>query len=209
MKKSRLLGAVAIFIVSLSSNASLLDNGNTTIDTGTGLEWLDITLTVGQSYNDVLASSFVTTDGYQYATEAEVEQLFTNAGGTPTPGPAYLPSNIAPAQLLLDLMGCTSYLIGVPCDGAGEDWAPAMWGSSSEYIALIDDRWNLPEYIVPGGHAGVLTTRSFIHGDDSTSYRADVGSFLVRTSAIPIPAAVWLFGSGLLGLVGMARRKKT
>jgi hypothetical protein len=28
------------------------------------------------------------------------------------------------------------------------------------------------------------------------------------TPAIPVPAAVWLFGSGLLGLVGVARRKK-
>ena len=28
------------------------------------------------------------------------------------------------------------------------------------------------------------------------------------TTAIPVPAAVWLFGSGLLGLVGVARRKK-
>jgi len=28
-------------------------------------------------------------------------------------------------------------------------------------------------------------------------------------AAVPIPAAVWLFGSGLLALVGMARRKKT
>lgn len=27
-------------------------------------------------------------------------------------------------------------------------------------------------------------------------------------SAVPLPAAVWLFGSGLLGLVGIARRKK-
>ena len=27
-------------------------------------------------------------------------------------------------------------------------------------------------------------------------------------SAVPIPAAAWLFGSGLLGLVGIARRKK-
>ena len=26
--------------------------------------------------------------------------------------------------------------------------------------------------------------------------------------AVPVPAAVWLFGSGLLGLVGLARRKK-
>ncbi len=31
----------------------------------------------------------------------------------------------------------------------------------------------------------------------------------MRISAVPIPATVWLFGSGLLGLVGMARYKKT
>jgi len=29
-----------------------------------------------------------------------------------------------------------------------------------------------------------------------------------KISAVPLPAAVWLFGSGLLGLIGIARRKK-
>lgn len=29
-----------------------------------------------------------------------------------------------------------------------------------------------------------------------------------QLTAIPVPAAVWLFGSGLIGLVGIARRKK-
>lgn len=35
-------------------------------------------------------------------------------------------------------------------------------------------------------------------------HSGNVGS----ASVVPVPAAVWLFGSGLLGLVGMARRKK-
>ena len=33
--------------------------------------------------------------------------------------------------------------------------------------------------------------------------------FVVPVSAIPVPAAVWLFGSGLVGLVGVARRRKS
>jgi hypothetical protein len=33
-------------------------------------------------------------------------------------------------------------------------------------------------------------------------------SFSVTAASVPIPAAFYLFGSGLLGLVGMARCKK-
>jgi len=31
---------------------------------------------------------------------------------------------------------------------------------------------------------------------------------ILSTSAVPVPAAVWLFGSGLIGLVGIGRRKR-
>ena len=34
------------------------------------------------------------------------------------------------------------------------------------------------------------------------------GVWTATSTAVPVPAAVWLFGSGLIGLVGMARRKK-
>ena len=34
-------------------------------------------------------------------------------------------------------------------------------------------------------------------------------SVVTNVSAVPVPAAVWLFGSGLLGLIGVARRKKS
>jgi len=34
------------------------------------------------------------------------------------------------------------------------------------------------------------------------------GDIGMAVSAVPIPAAIWLFGSGLVGLIGLARRKK-
>ena len=41
---------------------------------------------------------------------------------------------------------------------------------------------------------------------------ADYDDMLVRaefsSTAVPVPAAIWLFASGLLGLIGMARRRK-
>jgi len=35
-----------------------------------------------------------------------------------------------------------------------------------------------------------------------------VGSFNLAPSAVPVPAAVWLFGTGLVGLIGAGKRKK-
>jgi len=35
----------------------------------------------------------------------------------------------------------------------------------------------------------------------------DIVLTTIMPSAVPVPAAVWLFGSGLIGLVGVARRK--
>ena len=44
-------------------------------------------------------------------------------------------------------------------------------------------------------------------GDFSGAFNAD--SVIAKVGpVVPVPAAVWLFGSGLLGLVGVARRKK-
>ncbi len=42
------------------------------------------------------------------------------------------------------------------------------------------------------------------NGSDNDSFKI---ASLTATAVVPVPAAVWLFGSGLLGLVGVARRK--
>lgn len=37
---------------------------------------------------------------------------------------------------------------------------------------------------------------------------ADLGSCDIDPPPIPVPGAIWLFGSGLAGLLGVARRRK-
>jgi hypothetical protein len=41
---------------------------------------------------------------------------------------------------------------------------------------------------------------------EGVTFTSASGQFL---TSVPVPAAAWLFGSGLLGLIGVARRKKT
>jgi len=43
---------------------------------------------------------------------------------------------------------------------------------------------------------------------DGLSNIQPYGSYIVLASPVPVPAAVWLFSSGLIGLIGVARRKK-
>ncbi|GAB4511083.1 MAG: hypothetical protein Tsb0026_13720 [Sulfuricaulis sp.] len=54
--------------------------------------------------------------------------------------------------------------------------------------------------------AGVLNL-GWWYGPTTTDF-AIIPQDNLFTSAVPIPAAVWLFGSGLLGLIGVARRKQ-
>lgn len=68
--------------------------------------------------------------------------------------------------------------------------------------------------------AGIFTdVATTAHGDhfdiwDLTVTLGAANTHLIEltgehVSNVPLPAAAWLFGSGLLGLVGMARRKKS
>ncbi|MGV7235664.1 MAG: VPLPA-CTERM sorting domain-containing protein [Nitrosomonadaceae bacterium] len=44
---------------------------------------------------------------------------------------------------------------------------------------------------------------------DTTNRLSYVFADWTKVSAVPLPATIWLFGSGLLGLIGMSRRKKS
>jgi|ETNmetMinimDraft_35_1059890.scaffolds.fasta_scaffold732257_1 hypothetical protein len=55
----------------------------------------------------------------------------------------------------------------------------------------------------------VLTFSSASGIPDGSFTRGGIDNvnFFIGTTPIPVPAAVWLFGSGLVGLIGLARRK--
>ncbi len=57
---------------------------------------------------------------------------------------------------------------------------------------------------------GVLTGAGYDPTDAIWSFSTtstESYSMSVETAVVPVPAAIWLFGSGLIGLVGVARRK--
>lgn len=57
--------------------------------------------------------------------------------------------------------------------------------------------------------AGFTTGLTDSTGAAITSGYFGGGTTVVPPSDVPVPAAVWLFGSGLMGLVGVARRRRS
>jgi hypothetical protein len=78
--------------------------------------------------------------------------------------------------------------------------APFASTSSSTYFGF-PTRETAPESI--DSNIGVLITFSLTPGD-SVAFTSNFD-----VVPVPVPAAVWLFGSGLLGLFGVSRRKRS
>jgi hypothetical protein len=86
------------------------------------------------------------------------------------------------------------------------DWSAD--GGFDLTTALWDDR----DHIGLTLQNTLTATSGSNNGDLAFIQKKAIGSEIIvsidTSPVIPVPAAVWLFGSGLLGLVGIARRKK-
>ena len=110
--------------------------------------------------------------------------------------------------------GATLATSGVPLYRAQIDGnvARTLWNSPTSFTAPFGSTssniffgFPTPESAPESVDAsiGILMVFSLTSGD-SVSFSSN---FTVNEAVVPAPAAVWLFGSGLLGLVAAARRK--
>jgi len=223
MKIRTILGASLLLLVSVQVNAALTSIDWKTTGDGlitrddNGLEWLDVSETMGRSYNDVSSKlgSGQEFDGFRYSTRDELAGLWDSAGGdnnfydgTSTQNDGlfdilapYLSENLPANRPDLGTPWNGYAIIGAHCAPIPSLCATWEGGDQQWYSVMSPDinSSNNPEtdfFYIDNG---------WIKNDTS---RPVYASGLVRVSEVPIPAAIWLFGTALIGLVGFGKRRK-
>jgi hypothetical protein len=81
--------------------------------------------------------------------------------------------------------------------------------SNSNTLNLTGSDWFLLAISTDGGSTWTGDTGAIYLGSNIYEVHFFDGSVLqIDVQVVPVPAAVWLFGSGLLGLAGIARRRR-
>lgn len=204
-----ILSAAFLAVFSVNAHSAVIDfndNGTYTTDTISGLDWLDVTATVNQSYDYVSTQFGVggTYEGWRYATGTEFNFLVSNYTNTPIL-PTYY-GEVVHAETLIDgLIG----LLGVTADLSGEyDYTRGLIADLNirptyRTLALLIDNDRTSD----GADISKAHDHYSILSGRSESY---VGSYLVRetVSPVPVPAALPLFGSAL-AVLGLFRRRQS
>ena len=196
-----LVGLLCLLVAGAAS-AELLDLGARTRDTATDLDWLDLTESLGLTYNDVVngTGNDLAAQGWRHATASEVCALFAAYALAAEPcgvdnRTASRPETGA-VQALLDLLGDTGAVIAVSATPPND---PVVVGSSG----LLDDEdgTNAVGDGTFGHHLteGTEQTAVFVNWLTGITRSSTRGSFLVRT--VPEPSTGLCHGIALLALL--------
>lgn len=200
MAITRIVPVLLLLLLAPSARAALIQadllapgDGLVTRDTTSGMEWLDLTPTIGVTYNAVIAGfgGFTTTHGFSVARQADTVTLFANAGLTPVSGSSTDPGTIAAGTALVDLLGCTSSCAG----------SPGAYGFA-DLDAFSISVGTVPALVVdPGGNVAWDADGAGIVGKAVSA--PGRGVWLLRPTAVPLPPAVLLFAPAVAMLIGL------
>lgn len=190
------LGFFIALSLSFNTYAQIIDLGNITRDTSSGLDWLDLTETVNLSYNDVTAklSSGQELDGWRFATKDETELLWTNIGYTNALNRPILSSDSQYLTFVnaVNLLGNTMNLFDPAFDyGAIGITDNSIFVGGNELKLTVGLYHELTPFYVTPPNFRVNVSQEF----------AGVGSYLVRAAPVPNPSGIWLFTIGLIVIV--------
>jgi hypothetical protein len=160
-----------------ASQAALIDEGMTTLDTETGIEWLDVTETVGASPADIVVGGYggFAADGWVHATVEQIETLYLHAG-IPLPYNGSLTSaGYAGTDLVIDLLGASG-------SHANGDFIQAFSGTLSQ-PGGPPYRLHTPTVLTAYGTIG----GAVLPGPGVPSYvrNETIGNYLVRSASGP------------------------
>jgi hypothetical protein len=179
----------------------LEDWGNATYDPNTRLEWLDLGLTAGQSYQSIRNgwNGYTTADGFRFATRNEILQLFFDSGAT-AHGSGWNVADAVAAGHLLSLMGTTLSLTDVDRSWMFYDPTTEPSLPSPSYVpCAVFGVWR-----APGGDEGTFLAPGIFPLQDYSS--PEMASALVRV--VPEPSAWILLFTGLGLSLRAARRRR-
>lgn len=125
---------------------------------------------------------------------------FTYIGASST-GPSFTGSSTGADSLKADGDGKYDFLFDFP-SGSGFDAGESVVIDISSTETINAFSFNFLS--APAGGHGPFLAAAHIQ---NTTGAGTGGSGWIAPAPIPVPAAIWLFGSGLIGLAGVARRK--
>ncbi len=211
MKRTRFRLAASLLAIlwAVPSGAALINLGEVTRDTSSGLDWLDVSLTAGLSYQAVQGGMYAS-DGWRFATGFEIDSLASRYIGSPeetfTGGLDFIQTLVMIG--LLEPTFERSFIPGI----TGQPLTIATLGYYDDETG--DARVGLGEFVVnvlvPDPAFGDSFTGRWTTFDDfllPNTMAPQIGSFLVRSSvSVPEPSTAALLFIGLLGTV-LARRR--
>lgn len=191
-----LLGLLLTSNFAHANTYNLQDFGDYTLDSNSGLEWLDTSFTIGKSYNEVLGmtSSGNSLEGWRFATYDEFTSMFTSRGysfigASKLTANTPLQSNDAFFLTLINLLGATdnSFANKDVLGLIAEDYKNRQ--EDSQYYGFIRSGYN---------STNITSYAKFSRYEDNSA-APTIASFLVRSvSPVPAPNSWLMMITGLM-----------